>query len=247
MKTLNQLIQRIRELALAHKQIRRFKTGLAGDLFADHTAKYPACCLQYTAGNISTSGNATTVNFRMFLMDLVHVSADTKDNENDVLSDMLLIMQDMVAEMNNGNFNDWFLSSDNSLQAFTEGDNDLYAGWYMDFSIRMIYRQNVCEVPSDVFYFPDGGSGGDGSSGSGGDAKPVFDLEYIADGTQNSTLSIPEIVGMKVLLVVREGNPIHKVSSAPDPAEYTWDNSVMVLGTSVSRAGERFLILYRKY
>lgn len=85
----------------------------------------------------------------MFVVDLVNVSADTKTNEDDVLSDTLSIMMDLVAQMNNGNLNDWFISSDNPLQAFTETEGDMYAGWYMDFSIRMIYRQNICEVPSN--------------------------------------------------------------------------------------------------
>lgn len=245
MRTLNELIKRIRTLALAHKQIRRFKTGLAGDLFADHTAKYPACCLQYTAGGISTSGHATTVNFRMFLVDLVHVSEDTKQNEDDVLSDMLLIIQDLVSEMNNGNFNDWFLSTDNVLQAIIEGDNDLFAGWYLDFSIRIIYRQNVCEVPSDVFDFPDGETGGDGGSG-GGESKPVFDLEYISTGTEGTTLNIPAIVGKKVLLIIREGDPLHKVSSSPDTTEYIWNDVVVQLGLPIEGV-KRFVILYRKY
>lgn len=242
MRTLNQLIARVRTLALAHKQIRRFQTGLAGDLFADKTAKYPACCLQYTAGDISTSGHATTVNFRIFLVDLVHVSKDTKQNEDDVLSDMLFIMQDLVAEMNNGNFSDWFLSPANPLQAIVEGDNDLFAGWYMDFNIRMVFRQNVCEVPSDIFNYPDGQE----SDEVGGVSKSVFDLEYISTGTEGATLSIPEIVGKKVLLIVREGNPLHKVSSAPDSAEYVWNDVALTMGLAITSV-QRFLILYRNY
>lgn len=243
MKTLNELIKRIRTLALAHKQIRRFATGLAGDLFADHTSKYPACCLQYTAGGISTTGHAITVNFRLFLVDLVHVSEDTKQNEDDVLSDMLSIMIDLVAEINNGNFNDWFLSSDNSLQAIVESENDLFAGWYMDFSIRMVFRQNVCEIPSDIFDYP---NGDDSDSLSGGVSRAVYDLEYLADGTEGLTLSIPVLVGKKVLLVIREGDPLHKVSSSPDSVEYVWNDVSITLGQAVITP-KRFVILYRNY
>lgn len=242
MKTLNQLVLRIKTLALAHKQIRRFRTGLAGDLFADKTAKYPACCLQYSTGGITTSGHATSINFRMFLMDLVNVAQDTKANEDDVLSDTLLIMQDLVSEMNNGNFNDWFLKTDNQITSFVETDGDMYAGWFIDFNIRMIYRQNVCEIPSDVFDYVTGG-GGDGSSGG---SKEVFDYTYISTGTEGTSLTIPTITGMKVLLVIRAGNPIYKVSNAPNSDEYVWDNTQFTFGIPLE-ANLKVLILYRNY
>lgn len=242
--TLNQIIARIRTLALAHKQIRRFKTGLAGDWFADRTAKYPACCLQYSAGVISTASHIVGVNFRLFLMDLVHVSKDTKDNQDDVLSDMLSIIMDLVSEINAPAYGDWVLSTDNNLNPIIEGENDLAAGWYIDFTIQAPFTQNICQIPTDVFDFPDDNN--DGPVFPGTDLKALFDVIYYADGTEGVTLNIPIVSGKKVMaLATRENNPIYKVSSNPDEAEFSVNNSVITLGVPVSKARERFLFLYR--
>lgn len=145
--TLNSIIRRIRQIAEAHKQVRRFKTGLAADFFADHTAKYPACCLQYTAASIADG--ALTINFRMFLVDLVHVADETKANEDDVLSDTLQVLMDLYAEMNNNNYSDWRISTSGTMEAIIEGGEDMYAGWFLDFTIRTPFTQNICAVPTE--------------------------------------------------------------------------------------------------
>lgn len=233
--TLNQVIRRIESLALAHKQVRAFRRGLVSDFFADQTSKYPAVLLQDQGGNISTAGHATTLSFRLFLVDLVHVSEESKANELDVQSDMLSIAMDLVAEMNAGLFDDWALSTDNSLQLFYEGDNDLYAGCYVDFSIRIIFTQNTCQIPTEII------------NGSPIDTDmKVYDEEYVATGDEGVALTIPIIQGRKILLILRENSPIHKVNATPDSTEYIWDDTLITLGTPTI-ANQRFLILYRNY
>lgn len=233
--TLNQVIRRIKTLSLAHKQVRAFRRGLLTDFFADQTSKYPAVLLQDQGGNISTSGHATTVSFRLYLVDLVHVSEDTSENDLDVQSDMLSIGMDLVAEMNAGHFDDWALSTDNSLQLLYEGGNDLYAGCYVDFSLRIIFTQNTCQVPTDII---------DGSP-TDIDMK-VYDEVYVATGDEGTTLTIPIIQGRKILLIIRENNTIYKVNAAPGSTEYIWNDTDITLGTPTI-ANQRFLILYRNY
>ena len=233
--TLNQIINRIGTLVLAHKQIRRFKTGLAGDFFADHTAKYPAACLQYTVGNISTDQHVLTVNFRLILVDLVNVSADTKTNENDVISDMLSVILDLVAEINNGVYDDWRINASNSIEAIIEGENDLHAGWVIDFSLRTIFSQNRCQIPTNAI----------NAILNDPDMKEVFDLQYISTGTEGSSLTLPQLQGKKILLIVRGGIVVYRVSSNPVD-EYTWDNTTIVFGPSLG-VGTKLLILYRNY
>lgn len=233
--TLNQVIRRIKTLALAHKQVRAFRRGLITDFFADQTSRYPAVLLQDQGGSISTSGHATTLSFRLYLVDLVHVSEDTSENDLDVQSDMVSIAMDLVAEMNAGHFADWALSTDNSLQLIYEGGDDLYGGCYVDFSLRTIFTQNTCQVPTDII---------DGSP-TDIDMK-VYDEVYIATGEEGTTLTIPIIQGKKILLIVRENSTIYKVSSSPGSTEYIWDDTVITLGTPAI-ANQRFLILYRNY
>lgn len=234
--TLNQVIKRIHTLSLGHKQVRDFRKGLISDFFADKTAKYPAVCLQDNGGNISLSGHAATLNYRLFVLDLVHVSEDTNTNEDDVLSDTLSIAMDLLAQMNSGNYDDWRISADNNVQFLVENENDMQAGVVIDLTIAFMYSQNVCQVPTDIEdYTP-----------IDTEMKHVYDVKYVATGSEGTTLSVPEIVGKKVLFVTRESAPIYKVSNAPSSSEYTWNDTIIGLGAAAN-PGDRFLILYRNY
>lgn len=234
--TLNQVLRRIQSITLAHKQVRSFKQGLVTDFFADKTTKYPAVCLQDNAGTISLSGHATTLSYRMFLLDLVHVSEDSKQNEQDVQSDMVSIAEDLLAQMNFPGFDDWAISSDNQLQLLVEQDNDLIAGCYFDFSVRIMYAQNVCQVPTSIIdYIPTDES-----------MKYVYDLKYTATGTEGKTINIPELVGKKILFMTRGNAIIYKTSTAPSSNEFTWNDTSIGLGANTN-TDEPFLILYRNY
>lgn len=76
--------------------------------------------------------------------------------------------------------------------------------------------------------------------------KPVYDIKYIADGTEGSTLTLAELAGKKILEITREQAIMYKVASNPDSAEFTWNDLNIVFGASIN-PGERILILYRMY
>jgi hypothetical protein len=232
--TLNQVIARIKKLSLGHKLVRSFRKGMLQDLFADKTALYPVVCLQDNGGNISLGGHQATLNYRLFVLDLVHVSADTKTNEDDVLSDTLSILMDLIAQMNNGNYDDWKLSSDNSVQFLVENENDMQAGVVLDLTISFIYSQNVCQVPTDIEDY----------TTTDPDMKFLYDEQYVATGNEGRTLTIPMVAGKKILYITRGGAIIYKVSNDPASSEYTWNYTDIGLGADTI-TGERFLILYR--
>ena len=234
--TLNQVLKRIESLTLAHKQVRTFKQGLVTDFFTDKTTKYPAVCLQDNGGSISLSGHATTLSYRIFLLDMVHVSEDSKQNEQDVQSDMVSIAQDLLAQMNYPGFDDWAISTDNQLQLLVEQEGDLIAGCYFDFSVRIMYVQNVCQVPTDITNY----------SSTDDSMKYVYDVKYIATGTEGTTLTVPELAAKKILLVTRGNTVIYKTSSSPASNEFTWDDVNIGLGTATN-LNDPFLILYRNY
>ena len=148
MLTFNQIIRRIRAVTLAHQQVRTFSKGLVSDFLVNKTTKYPAVFIQNSGGKFSMNGRSSTVSFRMFIIDMVHVSDDTNENETDVHSDMISIGLDLLTQFNNPNYNDWRISSDNNFQLIVENDGDMYAGIYVDFSISFIYNQNVCQIPT---------------------------------------------------------------------------------------------------
>lgn len=216
--------------------MRTYKQGLVSDFLVDKTTKYPAAFLQDNGGSISLSGHATTLSYRLFLLDMVHVSEDSKQNEQDIQSDMVSIAQDLLAQMNYPGFDDWAISSDNQLQLLVEQDNDLIAGCYFDFSIRIMYAQNVCQVPTSITdYTPTDDS-----------MKYLYDVKYVATGSEGTTITIPELAGKKILFMTRGNAIIYKTSSAPASNEFTWNDVIIGLGAATN-SGEPFLILYRNY
>lgn len=85
---------------------------------------------------------------------------------------------------------------------------------------------------------------------TGAQAKEVFatkKFKYVATGSEGSTLTIPELLGYDILLIMRESGPLYEVGSSPDSSEFTWDQTDIVLGAPVGGAGERFLILYKTF
>lgn len=145
--TLNQIISRVRSIALAHKQVRTFKYGLVTDQLSEKTLEYPAVFLQDNGGTISLRRHTTTINYKLFFVDLVHVSQDTKTNETDVHSDMISVAMDILAQLNHGIYTDWRISNDNNLQLVVEQDGDMHAGVVVDVTISTIYTQNTCAAP----------------------------------------------------------------------------------------------------
>lgn len=233
--TLNNVINRIKALALSHKQVRNFYQGLLTDFLTDKTTNYPSVFLQGVDGKISTAGHATTLNYRMFLLDLVNVSENSNANSQEVQSDMLLVAMDLVAQMNAGMFDDWGLSTDNSLTLMYEDKDDVVAGCMLDFSLRIKFTQDLCQIPTDFI-----------NQIPAEDMKLVYDLKYIATGAEGTVISMAGLVGKRILLLIRGGNPLHKVSNNPDSTNYVWNDTIITLGT-VTTPGERFLILFRNY
>jgi len=238
--TLNQVIRRIKSLCVAHKQVNTFGVGLVQDFFNDQTTKYPAVMLQDRGGNISLQGKSMTLNYRMFFSDLVSVSDNTKDNEQDVQSDMVSVAMDILAQMNSGYFSDWVIGSENSVVLFVENENDMHAGCYIDISIRTMYKQNVCEIPSDILLLDSNTTITAGEVSS----QKVEDLVYIATGNEDKTITIEALKNKKILFISRMGSIIYKTSNLPDTFEFTFDSVSIGLGASTT-ANERFLILYR--
>lgn len=234
--TLNQILTRLRTIAEAHQQVRSYRQGLVGDLFADHTAKYIAVCLQYVNGNLNTLQHFFSVNFRMFVVDLVNVSSGTKDNEDEVLSDTLSVLLDLVAQFNRPEYSDWKMSASNSAQVIIEGENDLHSGWYIDFSISAKFSQNTCAVPTTL----------EDLVTDTNVNTLVYDDTYTATGSETRTIVIPGLIDKKLLFLSRENTPLYKVTNLPDSLEFTFDDTTgtIVTGTDIG-ADERFHYLFR--
>lgn len=244
--TLNQVINRIKILATAHKQLNHFDSpGDITDALNDKTIAYPAClCMDIPGANIDVVGKTVTFALRLFFLDLVNVSQSTKANEQDVQSDMLSIAMDFLAQMDYSGYTDWKINGAAPVIFLVDTENDRLAGVTADINIVTPWTKDICAVPANSFTFPIIDAMLDG--------KPTYDYSYTATGDEGSTLTIATIAGKRILLILRESYTLYKVSVFDDTnksTQYKWENSDnplvnINLGLEVS-AGERFLILYR--
>lgn len=234
--TYNQIIKRIQEICQGHRQIRNFYKGIVSDFLAEKTTLFPSSFLQDNGnGNISIGQKTTSFPFRIFLLDLVHLSEDTKTNEQDVLSDMSLIAIDIVAQLSAFYYTDWRVSSDNPTQFLIENENDFIAGIIVDFRIDVPFTKDKCQIPTSGMPIIINDR-----------AKYVEDMVYIANGSEGKTLTIPALKGKKILFISRESAVIYEVSNNPASTEFVWDGIIITLGLETN-PDERYLILYRNY
>jgi hypothetical protein len=147
--TLNQVLERIRINCLAHKQINRFFFGKEWELLNDKKSEYACVLCEDQGGSIDRSRNARILNFRLYFLDLVNVSEDTEGNEQEVLSDMLSVAEDIIALLNRYEYEDWMIQETSSLQLITEVYDDMNAGVYIDVSISVDYLTDRCQVPAE--------------------------------------------------------------------------------------------------
>lgn len=234
--TINHIIKRIQTITLAHRQVRTFATRSTANADSDHTTRYPVANLFDNAGAVNISGNSLELTYKLQLLDLVHVSQGTKNNEQDVISDMVSVALDIIAELKNPNYSDWRIDAAGAINFVVDTNGDMAAGCEVDFTVSTMYMQNRCQVPTDTIDFET----------TDNVEKMVYDKTYIATGNEGSTITLPELLGKKILFITREFGPIYKVSNDPDSSQYTWDDTDIVTGSEIG-TGERFLILYRNY
>lgn len=145
--TLNNIVTTITNLANAHQQI---KSVYFGDL-ADYLSRgsdnvYPSLYFDLTGGNIAE--RSLVLNFSLYFFDrMLH----EETNETEVLSDMLEVCQDIIAQLRSQSFEfDEGLSA--TLNFFTEDTPDLLAGVRADITLDLPFLANRCVVPSTFSY-----------------------------------------------------------------------------------------------
>lgn len=145
--TLNNIIQTITDIGKAHKQI---KTVFYGDAFeflskgSDNV--YPAMFFDINSGRISNL--TSTIDFTFFFADRV---LPDRENEQEVQSDQLSVCYDIVAQLNENDF-EFTLQDSITINFFVENTPDYLAGVNATISIDLPFLKDRCQVPSDYNY-----------------------------------------------------------------------------------------------
>lgn len=149
--TLNQIIQRIKTIALAHKQINDFREGDVVNFLRESDVVYPCCLLQILPGRISRTEKQTTVRIALYLCDLVDLSIDSKENELEVKSDLLSIAEDMMAAFSYPQFEqDWDFSDEASVEFLDEKFEDMISAVLLTLDFKTRFDSNRCQIPTTL-------------------------------------------------------------------------------------------------
>jgi hypothetical protein len=140
--TLNQIVKEIKIIGINHEQIDYVYFGDVWERLSNGEVVYPALFL--TLNSAAFLEKQIQYNFSIYLMDRM-LSEET--NETDVLSDMTLIGEDVMAQLRNQT-QQWLVSNNATITYYTESDPDYLAGIKIDITLTLPSINNRCQVPS---------------------------------------------------------------------------------------------------
>jgi hypothetical protein len=145
--TLNQNVAQLRSIITAHRQVKSFYFGDIVNWTELQAMKYTSVVL--TLNDAARLKTVTQLNFSLWISDRLLTD---QSNRNDVLSDTLQILQDLISQINNIEIF-WFPQVDEKAITFFEdernNDNaDVVAGVKYDFSLSIRTPLNLCVVPT---------------------------------------------------------------------------------------------------
>lgn len=141
-RTLNQIINELKEIAKQHYQINSFTAGTLDDFATSGDTRYPAMWVSYENAAIAQRTESYTLS--IWIVDRVK-----KDRSNliEVHSDCKSILNDIKAQMTNPVYG-WSLNQDWNYQAvFEPFMEDEVAGWLADVTITQPFSNDSCQIP----------------------------------------------------------------------------------------------------
>ena len=159
-QTINQLISVFKDIATRHYQINGFGIGDSWEIGADKAYMHPVLWINPTTANMpstDTGYKTFEIDFDVRVFDLVHKD---ESNENEVLSDTIDILKDIITEFKghpyyvNSQLN---IMGDISFEAFTEEFDEEVSGWLCEISLMTPILTSFCGIPAaDItgFEFP---------------------------------------------------------------------------------------------
>jgi len=154
-KSYNNVIDTLTCVGEQHLNIQSVTSGDLWTLDLEKNTLFPL--FHINPVNVSVGMNTRTFNFQLFVMDLVEPD---ESNEQEVLSDCLEIMNDIIAIYKHGEIlysydaaageeQRYFIDNDFTIEPFTERFDNAVTGWVMSFAITVENELNSCNIPID--------------------------------------------------------------------------------------------------
>ena len=159
-QTVNQLISVFKDISTRHYQINGFGIGDDWENGASEAKMHPVLWINPTTANMPASDNGYKtfeIDFEVRVFDLVNKD---ESNENEVLSDCIDILKDIITEFKghpyyvNSQLN---IIDDIGFEAFTEEFDEEVSGWVCEISLMTPILNSFCGIPAaDItgFEFP---------------------------------------------------------------------------------------------
>jgi len=141
--THNQIIKLFSDIATNHKQINDWGFGKNFDIGADRKIIYP---LMWGDNNPSSiQDNVLLSNYSLYFLDRVK---QDQSNEDEIISDQLLIAQDVFAILCSDVYSDYFVLTRTAQisEFFSEYLDDVLVGVKLDIQFRIFYDTNRCQI-----------------------------------------------------------------------------------------------------
>lgn len=160
-QTINQLISVWKDISTRHYQINGFGVGDSWEIGADKAYMHPVLWVNPVTANMpstDTGYKTFEINFEVRVFDLVNKD---ESNENDVLSDCIDILKDIIIEFKGHPYyvnSELNIIDDISFEAFTEEFDEEVSGWLCEISLMTPMINSFCGIPAaDIsgFEFPD--------------------------------------------------------------------------------------------
>ena len=143
--TLNELLKKFEDLSDQHLQIKRFGSGPIEDVntFSPSSGEFPI--LWIVPQNVRLSENTLIYIIRVLIFDI----DETSDlNRNEILSDTLLILNDIFQQFKNDD-NNFEVNTDLIATPFNQRFVDYCTGWFADIEITTNINNSLCLIPNE--------------------------------------------------------------------------------------------------
>lgn len=118
--------------------------GSIDEVDLDKQTIYPLSHIMVTNGTYN--GNIWTFSLSVICMDLVDISKDNTDNEDDVLNTQLAVINRLLELLNRGSLytEKYQLNGSPSVEPFTDRFENKVAGWTCSFDINIQNDMTIC-------------------------------------------------------------------------------------------------------
>ena len=141
-KTFNNALKLFRDIGQSHMLINTTTVGDIYDLDLEKFTEFPL--LHVNPLNVTMEDGSMTMNFQLFICDMVTANNQT---EEDVLSDSLQIVTDVLSLLKNETYEGFYTEGNYTIEPFVERFDNALSGWTVNVAIVVENDFQSCELP----------------------------------------------------------------------------------------------------